>query len=104
MAKMQNTYIFKSPFITKGDIMAQARIELDGYTMRVLDVIKGKYSLKNRSQALKKFTEEFGSNYVEMKIDEEILKELDKTYADHIKKHPNRKMSEEELDKLLGLK
>lgn len=86
----------------KGDKMTQARLKLDSYTMRVLDVIKGKHGLKNRSDALNKFAEEQGYNYAEIKVDEEVLKELDKTCENHIKKHKNRKMTEKELDKLLG--
>ena len=83
--------------------MAEARIELDKYTMRVLDVVKGKHGLKNRSEALAKFVDEFGSNYAEPMIDEQILKDLDDVYAEHTKKHPNRRMSMKELDELLGL-
>jgi hypothetical protein len=83
--------------------MTQARLELDSYTMRVLDVIKGKHGLKNRSEALSKFAEEYGDKYVEPKVDEKILKELDKTYEGHIKKHGHKAMSERELDNLLGL-
>jgi len=84
--------------------MVQARFDLDDYTIRVLDVIKGKFGLKNRSEALERFAKENGSEYVEPVPNEKILKELDAVIEKHIKKQAYRKMSEKELDRLLGLK
>jgi hypothetical protein len=81
----------------------QARFELENYTVRVLDVVKGKFGLKNRSEALNKLISDIGSSYVEPVADENVLRELDAVYEDYKKKHPNRKMSDTELKKLLGL-
>lgn len=86
-----------------GDKMTQARFELDDYTIRVLDVIKGKFGLKNRDAALKRFAREEGYKYVEPSPNEMVLRDLDAVYNEHMKKHKNRKMSEKELNKLLGL-
>ncbi|HLC95952.1 MAG TPA: hypothetical protein VJH97_01390 [Candidatus Nanoarchaeia archaeon] len=83
--------------------MIQARFEMDEYTVRVLDVIKGKFGLKNRDEALKKLALEAGNEYVELAPNEMVLKELDAMYESHMKKHPNRKMTDSELKKLLGL-
>lgn len=83
--------------------MIQARIEMDDYTARVLDVIKGKFGLKNRSEALKKLALEAGNEYIELAPNEMVLKELDVLYESHMKKHPNREMTNVELKKLLGL-
>ena len=83
--------------------MIQARLELDEYTVKVLDVIKGKFGLKNRDEALSKLALEAGSAYVELKPNEMVLRELDAIYEDHKKKHGDRKMSNAELKKLLGL-
>ena len=83
--------------------MAQARLDLDPYTVRVLDVVKGKFGLKNRNEALKKFVEEHGAGYAEIRIDEQVLRELDHLVADHKKKHNLRKMNEKQIDILLGL-
>lgn len=80
----------------------QARLKLNEHTVRVLDVVKGKFGLKNRSEALNKFAEEEGIKYVEPKIDESILKELDETYEKHKYKYGDRSMSLKELDELLG--
>ena len=83
--------------------MTQARLELDPYTARVLDVVKGKFSLKNRNEALKRFVEEHGPAYVEMNVDERILHELDRIHDEHTRQHPRRTMSEKDLNELLGL-
>ena len=83
--------------------MIQSRLELDEYTARVLDVIKGKFGLKNRSEALHKLAFESGNDYLEPVPNEMVLKELDAMYESHMKKHPNRQMTDAQLKKLLGL-
>ena len=81
----------------------QSRLEMDEYTARVLDVVKGKFGLKNRSEALNRLTKECGSIYVDPQPNELALRELDVIYEDHKKKHRNRKMSDKELKVLLGI-
>jgi len=76
---------------------------MDDYTARVLDVIKGKFGLKNRSEALQKLALEAGNEYVEAASNEMVLRELDVVYESHKKKHGNRKMSDKELKCLLEL-
>lgn len=83
--------------------MVHARFELDDYTIRVLDVVKGKFGLKNRNEALKQLVLEKGSEFVEPIPREEALKELDMIYEDHIKKHGTKTISLKELDTLLGI-
>ena len=83
--------------------MIQSRLEMDDYTVRVLDVIKGKFGLKNRSEALQKLALEVGNEYVEVVPNESVLRELDAIYESHKKKHGNRKMNNKELKGLLGL-
>lgn len=83
--------------------MTQARLEMDEYTIRVLDVIKGKYGLKNRSEALSKFTVEAGNDYVEPIANELVLRELDAIYEQHKKNNSGRKMTDKELKKRLGI-
>ena len=87
----------------KGDKMTQARFELNDYTTRVLDVIKGKYGLKNRNEALNRFVKEYGEIFVEPRIDEKYLIELDNIIREHEKKYGKKSMSEDELDQLLGI-
>ena len=76
---------------------------MDDYTTRVLDVVKGKFGLKNRSEALQKIALECGDKYVEPVANEMVLRELDAVYEDHKKRYGNKKMSDTELKRLLGL-
>ena len=83
--------------------MTEARFQLNEHTTRVLDVIKGKYGLKNRNDALNKFFQVEGDKYVEQSAREQTLRELDLIYTKHMEKNANRKMTDTELKKLLGL-
>ena len=83
--------------------MIQSRLEINDYTARVLDVVKGKFGLKNRSEDLNKLTMECGSSYVDPQPNEMALRELDAIYDDHKKKHSNRKMNDKELKALIGI-
>lgn len=84
--------------------MTQIRLEVKDYTLRVLDVIKGKFGLKNRDSALDKFMELYGEEYLEPQIDESVLKEIDEVYESHMKRKDRKNMTLKELDSLLGLK
>lgn len=83
--------------------MIQARLEMEDYTARVLDVIKGKYGLQNRSEALNKLAMECGQEFVEPKANETVLSELDAIYESHKKKYGNKPMTNTELKSLLKL-
>jgi hypothetical protein len=78
-------------------------MEIDNYTARVLDVIKGKFGLKNRGEALKKLALEAGDKYIELAPNETTLKEIDDIYESHKHKHGKRTIDDGELKKLLGL-
>ncbi len=79
------------------------RAQLDEYTNRVLGVIKEKFGLKDKSEALNKFAEMYGEEFVEPEIKDEVARELIKSCEQHIKKYGYRKMSMKELDKLCGI-
>jgi len=83
--------------------MVLARIELNEYTNKVLNVIKAKYDLKDKSEAINKFAEMYGEDYVEFEVKEEYLKKLIKIGKDHIKKYGYKTMTLEELDKICGI-
>ncbi len=87
----------------KGDIVTETRFDLDDYSLKVLDVVKGKHGLKNRNEALKKLLDDVGEEYVEKVPNESALRELDRIYEAHKKKYPNKTMTEKELNKILGL-
>jgi hypothetical protein len=57
--------------------MTQARFMLNEQTTRVLDVIKGKYGLKNRNEALHRVVQEHGDVYIEPAVNESTLEEMD---------------------------
>ncbi|MBU0907904.1 MAG: DUF2683 family protein [Nanoarchaeota archaeon] len=77
-----------------------ARIEMSTYTNRVLSVIKAKYGLKDKSEAINKFTDMYGDEIVEKEANEDYVKKIITMTNEHLEKNKNRKMSFEELDKL----
>ena len=78
------------------------RANISEYTNRVLGVIKEKYGLRDKSEAIDKFAQMFGGEFVEPEIKEEVLQEMIKACEEHHRKHGNRRMSLEELNKLCG--
>lgn len=77
-----------------------ARVELSPYANRVLAVLKAKYGLKDKSEALNKFAELYGDEVVEKNAKEEYVKEMIEGVNAHFKKYGRKSMSIEELDKL----
>lgn len=75
-----------------------ARVELDDYSNRVLAIIKAKYGLKDKSEALNKFILTFGDEVLEKEATDEYVKKAMDIVNRHIKKYGNKSMSEEELD------
>ncbi|RLE38838.1 hypothetical protein DRJ17_02685 [Candidatus Woesearchaeota archaeon] len=78
-------------------------IKVEDYTNRVLGVIKEKFGLKDKAEALDKFADLFGEEFVEKEVDEKIVNEVIESCNRHIKKHGFRKMNSKELDKLCGI-
>ena len=74
------------------------------FTSRVLGVIKEKYGLRNKSEALDQFVELYGEKFANREVKDEIVKEVIESCNEHIKKYGYRSMSIEELDKLCGVK
>jgi hypothetical protein len=82
--------------------LISARVELNDYTNRVLGVIKIKFGLKNKSEALNKFIELYGDDVIEKEVSDEYLKKVIAISEDHLKKHKNRRMTLQELNELCG--
>ena len=83
--------------------MTQARFELDNYSIRVLDVVKGKFGLKNKNDALNKFFHLFGDNFIEPEFDEKetlILRDIVDSYEASSDKGS---MTLSDVDDLLGI-
>jgi len=77
-----------------------ARVELDEYTNRVLGVIKMKYGLKDKSEALNKFIELYGDEVIDRETNEEYIKKVIELTKKHYDKYKNKKMTLQELDNL----
>ncbi|MEK6970178.1 MAG: hypothetical protein AABW68_00595 [archaeon] len=84
------------------DVIAM-NVRVKPYTSRVLGVLKERYGLRDKGEALDRFAEMFGNEFVEREAKEEYVKKILAIHHEHIKKHPRRVMSDEELDALCGL-
>ena len=82
--------------------MVDARMKLKPYTNRVLSVVKAKYDLKDKSDALNRFAEMYGPEEVEPEPKDSYVKKILAIVEDHHKKYGYKKMSDAELDKLFG--
>ena len=80
--------------------MTSARVEINEYANRVLAVIKAKFGLKDKSEAINKFIELYGDEVVEKEANEEYVKKVMDIANAHLEKYKNRKMSLQELDNL----
>ena len=83
--------------------MVLARVRLENYTNKVLRVVKAKYDLNDKSEAINKFVELYGEKVVEKEPKEEYLKKILKIDKRHMKKYGNKRMSLKELDELCGV-
>ena len=82
------------------DTSISARIELDSYANKVLAVLKAKYGLRDKSEAINKFAELYGDEVVEKEANEKYVKRVVEISNNHLKKHGHKKMSIKELDAL----
>jgi len=80
--------------------MVFARININEYTNKVLNVLKAKFDLKDKSEAINKFTELYGDEIVEKKANDQYIKKVLDIEESHFKKYKNKKMTIKELDKL----
>jgi hypothetical protein len=80
--------------------MAMARVVLDEYSNRVINVVKAKYALNDKSEALNKFIHLYGAEEdVEEEVSEKVAKEVIDSCNRHFKKYGFRTTSIEELRK-----
>jgi len=80
-----------------------ARVELGEYANKVLGIIKIKYGLNDKSEAINKFIELYGDNILDLEASEEYTKKIVELSNKHLKKYGLKKMSAQELDKLCGV-
>lgn len=75
-------------------------VRVKDYTNRVLGVVKEKYGLCDKGEALDKFAELCGDDFVDREVKDEVVREVIASCDRHIKKYGFRKMSLEELDRI----
>ena len=80
-----------------------ARIELGDYANKVLGIIKIKYGLNDKSEAINKFIELYGDDVLDLEASEDYTKKVVELSNKHLKKYGLKKMSVNELDKLCGV-
>jgi len=83
--------------------MVDARVELNNYSNRVLGVVKAKYDLNDKSEAINRFIKDYGVNEVEPEVKDSYVKKLLEREENYFKKYPNgRKMKKKEFNELFG--
>ncbi|MDO8656646.1 MAG: DUF2683 family protein [Nanoarchaeota archaeon] len=83
--------------------MVYARITLNEYANKVLNVIKAKFDLNDKSEAINKFVDLFGDEIVEKEANEQYVKRIIEIEKKHLQKYGQRKMTLHELDKICNL-
>lgn len=78
-------------------------VRVSKYTSRVLGVIKEKFDLHDKSEALDKFADMFGEKFVEREVKDEVVLDAIRSAEQHAKKYGSRKMSLGELRRLCGV-
>ena len=84
--------------------MAMARVVFDEYSNRVINVVKAKYDLKDKSEALNKFIHMYGGEEIDLDAKEEYVQKVQEIVDKHYIKHSNKSMSVKELDYLFKKK
>jgi hypothetical protein len=77
-----------------------ARVNLNPYVNKVLGIVKLKYDLRDKSEAINKFVEMYGEEIVEKEATSEYANKVMKIGDKHFKNYGNNKMTSEELDSL----
>ena len=80
--------------------LTMARVVLDDYSNKVVNVVKAKYGLKDKSAALNKFIRMYGvQENVEEEVSDKYLAKILKIEENHFKKYGYRHTSIEDLRK-----
>lgn len=86
--------------MAKEDSKISARVELTAYANKVLAVLKAKYGLQDKSEAINKFAELYGEEVVEKEANDEYVKHILEVTNKHLERNKGRKMNFKELDAL----
>ncbi|MEW6295352.1 MAG: hypothetical protein AB1467_03605 [Candidatus Diapherotrites archaeon] len=79
-------------------------VKVKDYTNRVIGVVKEKYGLKDKGEALDKFAELCGEEFVEPEVKEDVIREVIESCDRHIKKYGFRSRSVKDLRKIIEAK
>lgn len=79
-------------------------LKVNNYTNRVLGVVKEKYGFKDKGDALNKFAEMYGEEFVEREIKDELIKEIVDSCNRHVKKYGFRSRTVKDLRKKIEAK
>lgn len=78
-------------------------LRVSDYGNRVLGVVKEKFGLKDKSEALGKMLDMYGDEYVDKEVREDVIKEM-MAEVEKMELSSRKAISLKELDKLCGLK
>lgn len=76
-------------------------VRVKDYTGRVLGVVKEKYGLRDKAEALDRFAEMYGGEFVDREVKDEVVKEVIESCERHIKKYGFRSRSVKDLRKII---
>ncbi len=80
--------------------LVSARVLLNPYVNKVLSIVKIKYGLNTKSEALNKFIELHGTEVLEKEANIDYARNVIEIANRHLKKYGYRKMSLHELNQL----
>jgi len=60
----------------EGDIMVQAIVKIGEYEDRILTIVKGKFGLKNKSEAINFVIDKYEKDLLEPELKPEFIKEI----------------------------
>ncbi|MBI4095231.1 MAG: DUF2683 family protein [DPANN group archaeon] len=78
-------------------------LHVSEYASRVLGVVKEKFGLRDKSEAMDKFAEMFGDEFIDKEAKDEYIKKIIEIEKKHIAKYGQKKMTLAELDRLCGI-
>ena len=78
-------------------------LHVSEYASRVLAVVKEKFGLRDKSEAMDKFAEMFGDEFIDKEAKDEYVKKIIEIEKRHIAKYGLKKMTLAEFDRLCGI-
>lgn len=83
--------------------MVMARLQINEYSNQVINVVKAKFNLHDKSEALNKLIDLVGEEFVEKEAKDDYVKKIIELEKKHFEKHGLRKMSKKQFNALFEL-